>query len=71
MRYLRNRFKLATATNPANGRHFRYGRTYLRARDACATRIIELAHPGDRIVIMGARDDTLALFAGDLLAAFA
>ena len=43
----------------------------IQADYACATRIIELAHPGDRIVIMGARDDTLALFAGDLLAAFA
>ena len=71
MRYLRNWFKLATATNPANGRYFRYGRTFPRARDACATRIIELAHPGDRVVIMGARDDTLALFAGDLLARLA
>jgi len=28
----------------------------------------EIARPGDRIVIMGARDDTLSLFAKDLLA---
>jgi len=26
-----------------------------------------LARPGDRIVIMGARDDTLSAFAADLL----
>jgi UDP-N-acetylmuramate--alanine ligase len=26
-----------------------------------------LARPGDRIVVMGARDDTLSLFAADLL----
>jgi len=31
-------------------------------------RIVELARPGDRIVIMGARDDTLTLFARDLVA---
>ena len=32
-----------------------------------ATSLVELARPGDRIVIMGARDDTLALFAADLV----
>ena len=37
-------------------------------RAACADRLVELAQPGDRIVIMGARDDTLTLFAKDLLA---
>ncbi len=36
-------------------------------RDACGDRLIELARPGDRIVIMGARDDTLALFAAELV----
>ena len=40
-------------------------------RDACADRLIELARPGDRIVVMGARDDTLTLFAKDLLARLA
>jgi UDP-N-acetylmuramate--alanine ligase len=30
-------------------------------------RLVELAKPGDRIVVMGARDDTLAQFAGELL----
>ena len=37
-------------------------------RDACGDKLIELAEPGDRIVIMGARDDTLSTFAADLLA---
>ena len=32
-----------------------------------ADRILEIARPGDRIVIMGARDDTLSEFARDLL----
>ena len=36
-------------------------------RAACGDKLIELARPGDRIVIMGARDDTLALFAAELL----
>ena len=40
---------------------------YIPSRDDCAARIVQLARPGDRVVIMGARDDTLALFARDLL----
>ena len=36
-------------------------------RPACADRIVELAKPGDRIVVMGARDDTLTAFAKDIL----
>jgi UDP-N-acetylmuramate--alanine ligase len=36
---------------------------HLPAREACADRIVHLAAPGDRIVIMGARDDTLSGFA--------
>ncbi|MCG8597701.1 MAG: Mur ligase domain-containing protein [Kiloniellales bacterium] len=36
-------------------------------RAACGDRLVELARPGDRIVIMGARDDTLALFATELV----
>ena len=36
-------------------------------REACADRMAELARPGDRIVIMGARDDTLTAFARNLL----
>jgi UDP-N-acetylmuramate--alanine ligase len=41
---------------------------YVPTREDCATRMAELAQPGDRVVIMGARDDTLSLFARDLLA---
>ena len=36
-------------------------------RASCGDQIITLARPGDRIVIMGARDDTLPEFAADLL----
>ena len=36
-------------------------------RAACADKLLELARPGDRIVVMGARDDTLALFAAELV----
>jgi UDP-N-acetylmuramate--alanine ligase len=35
-------------------------------RDACGEKLLALAQPGDRIVIMGARDDTLADFAAGL-----
>ncbi len=41
---------------------------YIPAREACGLQMRALAKPGDRIVIMGARDDTLAQFARDLLA---
>jgi len=37
-------------------------------RAACGERLLQLARPGDRIVVMGARDDTLTQFAADLLA---
>ena len=40
----------------------------LKTRDACGDRLVELAKPGDRIIVMGARDDTLSVFAADLLA---
>ncbi|MGL5836909.1 MAG: UDP-N-acetylmuramate--L-alanine ligase [Sphingorhabdus sp.] len=40
---------------------------YVPSREDCGDRIVELAQPGDRIVIMGARDDTLSGFAADLL----
>lgn len=36
-------------------------------RAACGERLLELARPGDRIVVMGARDDTLSVFAAELL----
>ncbi len=42
---------------------------HISAREDCGTRIVALAIPGDRIVIMGARDDTLSAFARDLLSA--
>ena len=41
---------------------------HIPAREDCGKRIAELARPGDRVVIMGARDDTLTAFARDLLA---
>ncbi len=37
-------------------------------RAACGVRLLELAKPGDRIVVMGARDDTLSIFAAELVA---
>jgi len=39
----------------------------LATREDCGSRLLELARPGDRIVIMGARDDTLSEFAAELL----
>ena len=38
-------------------------------RAACGVKLLELARPGDRIVVMGARDDTLSQFAAELLTA--
>lgn len=40
---------------------------HIPAREACGDRIVELARPGDRVVIMGARDDTLSAFAKGVL----
>ena len=40
---------------------------YIPSREDCGNRIVALARPGDRIVIMGARDDTLSGFAADIL----
>jgi UDP-N-acetylmuramate--alanine ligase len=39
----------------------------LADRPACGDRLVALAQPGDRIVIMGARDDTLTVFAREVL----
>ncbi len=36
-------------------------------RAQCGDKLLELARPGDRIVVMGARDDTLSQFAAGLL----
>jgi UDP-N-acetylmuramate--alanine ligase len=44
---------------------------HIASRDACGGRLLAIAQPGDRIVIMGARDDTLSDFAAGLLAALA
>ncbi len=40
----------------------------LADRPACGEALLDLARPSDRIVIMGARDDTLSVFAAELLA---
>ena len=40
----------------------------LATRADCGDRIVEIAQPGDRIIVMGARDDTLSSFAAELLA---
>ncbi len=40
---------------------------HIPSRDSAADRLVALALPGDRIVVMGARDDTLPAFARDLL----
>ena len=40
-------------------------------RPACAARLLELAKAGDRILIMGARDDSLSTVAGEILAELA
>ena len=43
------------------------GAEYIADRPACADRLVDLASPGDRVIVMGARDDTLTTFAADLL----
>ena len=44
---------------------------YIPSREDCGRRITAIARPGDRVVIMGARDDTLSLFAQEVLASLA
>ena len=41
---------------------------HIADRAAAAARLVAMALPGDRIVVMGARDDTLSLLAADMLA---
>lgn len=41
---------------------------HIPERAECGDRLAALAQAGDRIVIMGARDDTLSAFAADILA---
>ena len=40
---------------------------HIPTREACGDHIVEIARPGDRIVVMGARDDTLSVFARSIL----
>jgi UDP-N-acetylmuramate--alanine ligase len=40
---------------------------HIPARDDVGTKLADLAKPGDRIIVMGARDDTLSIFAQSLL----
>ena len=40
----------------------------LPTRADCGDRIVAIAKPGDRVVVMGARDDSLSTFAAELLA---
>jgi UDP-N-acetylmuramate--alanine ligase len=49
------------------------GRTaeHVPDRADCADRLVALARPGDRIIVMGARDDTLTAFAENLLVGLA
>ena len=44
---------------------------HIADREDCGARIAQIARPGDRVVVMGARDDTLTVFARDLLARLA
>ncbi|OYY68327.1 UDP-N-acetylmuramate--L-alanine ligase [Sphingomonas sp. 28-63-12] len=47
----------------AAGRHARH----IAVRDDAAAWLVDQARPGDRIIVMGARDDTLSQLAADLL----
>lgn len=40
---------------------------HIAKREDCGARIVDLAKTGDRVVIMGARDDTLSAFAATIL----
>jgi UDP-N-acetylmuramate--alanine ligase len=40
---------------------------HIAERAGCGDRLVALARPGDRIVVMGARDDTLSQFAASVL----
>lgn len=52
---------------------FRTGRwaAHMAQRDRCAEAMLAFARPGDRIIILGARDDSLSDFARDILARIA
>ena len=61
--------RTVTSADIAGGvrQHGRRAETFPE-RGQCGERLLELARPGDRIVVMGARDDTLSTFAAELLA---
>jgi UDP-N-acetylmuramate--alanine ligase len=40
---------------------------HIPARSDCGDYLVAMAKPGDRIVVMGARDDTLSTFAQELV----
>lgn len=44
---------------------------HIADRDAAAAHLVALAAPGDRIVVMGARDDSLGQLARDMVEALA
>lgn len=54
--------RIAALVKAAGGRA-----EHIAAREECGARIVALARPGDRIVVMGARDDTLTEFARSIL----
>jgi UDP-N-acetylmuramate--alanine ligase len=54
--------RIVALINAAGG-HARHAPTRAEAAEA----VVAMARPGDRVVVMGARDDTLAQFAADLL----
>jgi UDP-N-acetylmuramate--alanine ligase len=47
------------------------GAEYIADRRAAGDHLLAMARPGDRIVVMGARDDTLSQFAAELVAKLA
>ncbi len=55
--------RIVSLINEAGGRA-----EHIPLREDCGERIIALAQPGDRIAVMGARDDTLTEFARSILA---
>lgn len=57
---------ITDAVNAAGG-----SADHIADREDCGAQMVEMAQPGDRIVIMGARDDTLSLFASEILAKLA
>jgi UDP-N-acetylmuramate--alanine ligase len=55
--------RIVAAINEAGGHA-----EHIPERSAAADRLVAVAQPGDRIVVMGARDDTLSTFAAEILA---